>query len=290
MFALAQFVLAGRIKAALVAFFGNLLPLVSPAAVGLVSLRHGVREGLLILLWALLPLLVVLNVTAPNATEVMVIWALAVAVGLVMMGAVALRSNAGWSRTLVAMVFCTVLVTFVLNALLPDRVTGMHAELTAFLTAAASKQEHAIASMPGEVFVTGLIASIMILTASASLLLARWWQALLYGPGEFQREFHALRLSKLSAVVLMVGVVICFTGSADYLTWVNVIGLPLLLSGIALIHHTVAVAQLGGHWLVIFYVGLLLGPLSTLLVGLGFLDSMLDLRARLAARKNRHNP
>ena len=68
--ALAEFVMAGRFKAALVALLGNFLPLVSPAAVGLVVLRQGLTEGSLVLLWAILPLVILVGSENMNGAMV----------------------------------------------------------------------------------------------------------------------------------------------------------------------------------------------------------------------------
>jgi len=47
----------------------------------------------------------------------------------------------------------------------------------------------------------------------------------------------------------------------------------------------VAFYQLGSHWLVIFYVVLFtVSPLTMVLIGLGFLDSILNIRSRLVKR------
>lgn len=43
--ALAEFIVRGRLQAALVALFGSLVPLVSPAAISLVTLNKGLSEG-----------------------------------------------------------------------------------------------------------------------------------------------------------------------------------------------------------------------------------------------------
>ena len=58
MYFLASFVMRGRLHAYVAAAVGNAVPFISPATVGLVSLRNGVLEGSLVCLWGLLPLIV----------------------------------------------------------------------------------------------------------------------------------------------------------------------------------------------------------------------------------------
>ena len=281
---LAEFIMAGRFKAALVAFFGNMLPLISPATIGLVMLRHSVSDAMLVMLWALLPLVIMLNVGDVNA---LMVWASLLSVFVVLLGAFILRSSASWPRALIAIVLSSAVASLLAKSILNDELEAMRATLLELFDEIARQQGQIIDLVPSDLFLAGLIAWAVALTAITALLLARWWQALLYNPGQFRTEFHALRMDKVAALVLMAGLTICYFLARDYFAWGNLLGLPLLLTGIALIHHTVAFAQLGGHWLFVFYMGLILvaGPLSTILVGLGFLDAMLDFRARLAARK-----
>ncbi len=277
--------MAGRFKAALVAFFGNILPLISPAAVGLVALRHSVADTVLVMLWALLPLIIVLNISDMNA---LMVWASVLSVLVIVLGALSLRSTASWAWTLLAMVVSSAGASWLVKLNMPAELEVMRLSLLEMFTEVAKRQEQVIDLVPSNMFIAGLIAWAVALTAISSLFLARWWQALLYNPGGFRVEFHGLRINRGAAAILMTGLCLCYVLSRDYFTWGNLLGLPLLLSGIALVHHTVAFAQFGAHWLVVFYTGLVLmvGPLSTVLVGLGFLDSLLDFRARLAARKS----
>ena len=125
--------------------------------------------------------------------------------------------------------------------------------------------------------------------AVGSLRMGGWGEALLFNPGGFRQEFHALRIDKSLAVPLLGGVLVCYSVAPDYMTWGTLLGVPLLLGGIAFAHHVMATTGMGAHWLVMFYIALvlLMGPISMLLMGLGFCDSMLDLRARLATRQRR---
>ncbi len=276
--------MAGRLKAALVALLGNFLPLVSPAAVGLVVLRQGLTEGGLVLLWAVLPLVIL--VSAGNMSGAMV-WASIFSVLVVLIGASTLKQTRSWISTLKVMLGVSVLSGLVMKLLLAAQVSAMRETLNEMLRQ-LQQQNNALIFEPSDLFIAGLLAWVIALTAVAALLLARWWQSLLYNPGGFSVEFHALRFDKLSASVLFAALMGCYLLGQEYVTWGNLFGLPLLLSGVALVHHSIAFAQLGTRWLVVFYMGLvlLLGPLSSVLIGLGFLDSVMDFRSRLAARRS----
>ncbi len=131
-------------------------------------------------------------------------------------------------------------------------------------------------------FVLGFLAWLTVMHVVGSLLLSRWWQALLVNPGGFRAEFHGLRLGSMVASVLMAAVILLHFMSPVLAPWGSMAGFPLLLAGMGLVHHTVAALGLGTFWLVLFYVGLILfGPMSLILVGLGFLDSVVDFRTRI---------
>ena len=276
--------MAGRLRAALVALLGNFLPLVSPAAVGLVVLRRGLAEGCLVLLWAVLPLVILLNTENMNGA---MIWGSIFSVLVVLAGASALTQTRSWVSSLKVMLGASVLSGLAMKLFLTAEVSAMREALDEMLRQ-LQEQNSALVFQPSDLFVAGLLAWVIALTAVAALLLARWWQSLLYNPGGFSSEFHALRFDRLSAALLFAALMACYLLGQEYIAWGNLLGLPLLLSGIALVHHTVAFAQLGTRWLIAFYMGLvfLLGPLSSVLIGLGFLDSVMDFRSRLAARRS----
>lgn len=276
--------MAGRWRAAAVAAVGNLLPLISPAAVGLVTLRKGTAEGLLVALWGVLPLLAALS--AGDASPIMM-WASIVVVAVVWTGAEILRKTVSWSTVLIAIIVISAVCALALSVFLSEAVAGIQNAVAQWLQKVQQTGKPAFAtSMASEPFVIGFVAWVISVSAVAGLLLARWWQALLYNPGGFRLEFHSLRLDPQLATVLLVGMIGSYLLPSEYVSWGSLLGLPLLICGVALIHHLIAVTPLGVHWLVAFYVGLMLiGPLSLVLVGLGFIDSWMDLRSRYSARR-----
>jgi len=167
--------------------------------------------------------------------------------------------------------------------LLVDSIGDMLAEV------AAKQEAEQEPFIPGREFILGLIALILAVSALMSLFVARWWQALLYNPGGFAEEFHGLRLQPAVAGFLLLAVIGATRLPNGYEFWAELVAVPLLLAGLALVHHVVKFLQAGRQWLVFMYVGLIFfGPsVGVLLVGLGFADSVMNLRSRLAAVKNR---
>lgn len=283
MLALARFIMAGRARAALVACAGNLLPLLSPATVALVVLRKGWREGALVALWAALPLVAMLYAAAMTP---MLVWASLLTVVVVVIAALVLRGTSSWQSALLALVGGSAAVVLAMGQLLSAEVVAFGESLKAMF-AQMRAAGRGLDLDPDPLMVLGLLAWVMAVSGLGSLLLGRWWQALLYNPGGLGRELRALRLSAPVALGLMAGWVVCQLGSGGYLAWGNLLGLPLFLNGVALVHHLIAASpRIGAHWLAVFYVSLvlLLGPLGLLLTGVGFTDSLMDLRARFARR------
>ncbi len=279
--------MAGRLKAALIAFGGSLLPFISPAAVGLVALRRGLGDGFMLMLWAVLPLLLMRYVSDMSPP---MIWASIATVPVVLLAARVLRAGLPWAQVLIVILGLSGLAAVFVQVWWAAESEQLRLALTKLFAqlqpAAAGGEPALVLTIP---FVVGMVAVMIALSAVGSLLMARWWQALLFNPGGFRQEFHALRIDKSLAVPLLMGVLVCYGVAPDYMTWGTLLGVPLLLGGIALAHHFMATTGMGVHWLVLFYIALvvLMGPVSMLLMGLGFCDSMMDLRARLAARQRR---
>ena len=197
--ALAEFIMRGRLQAALVAFCGNLLPLVSPATIGLMSLRKGLSEGVLVTLWALLPLL--LAYYTSNINPVVILSSI---VALVVMPAAAevLKVSILWRHTLVFVSVISGVLAILLSMVFAAEVTSTQQALASLFV----ETQQSPLFVPDTLFLQGLIGYIVALQVVLSLLLARWWQALLYNPGGFQAEFHQLRLSVRQAAVLVAAV------------------------------------------------------------------------------------
>jgi uncharacterized protein YybS (DUF2232 family) len=251
---------------------------IGAAVVGLVILRLGVSQGLNIGLWALLPALG-WSWLGQDPTALVVLLQ-------VMLMASVLRTSLSWERALVSGSLLAIVTGLLLPLLYPELINNLvqagvqlYEQVNAEMAQSFGDDLEAVirqtmnASMSGTYLVTGV----------GMLMLARSWQAGLYNPGGFRREFHALRLSPVIAVfcvVIMVGGSLVGLNPM-LLGWAG--GLPLFLAGLGLIHGLVGLKKASVQWLIAFYVALVfLGPsLMMLLLVLAFVDSWLDIRGRL---------
>ncbi|MEB0046440.1 MULTISPECIES: hypothetical protein [unclassified Pseudomonas] len=285
--ALAEFIMRGRVQATLVVAGSAALPLLfwlSAAAGCLVLLRRG-SDALSVLGLGLLSVLVSWHFLKDPT-------ALLVLVGSCSL-ALVLRAGYSWSRVLLVSMAVGLLCAVSLGTV-----------FSSFIESLAQTFENVLPLAMGEVyekfsadqkaFLTALTVPLMIISTAISLqvfsvlclILGRYWQALLYNPGGFGREFRAIRLPKSVALSLLAVMCVAPFFGLHALILLPLCSVPLFFAGLALIHGLVAQKRLAGFWLVGIYVTLLpfmhlLGPL---LVVLAIVDSLIDFRGRLASK------
>jgi uncharacterized protein YybS (DUF2232 family) len=132
---------------------------------------------------------------------------------------------------------------------------------------------------------TGVVLASLLLGAICSVILARWWQALLVNPGGLQKEFTGLRLGQsagLLTLIAMIGSRFTAAPLSDLVAQAAMLLLvPYLFAGLAVLHGIVGAAGRGRGWLVAVYIMLVILPQATLIVaGGGLLDTWMDFRRR----------
>jgi hypothetical protein len=281
----------GRAQACGVALLGTFFPFVSPATIGLVTLRKGSTEGLVILLWAALPSIVSYYFGQGSGLLTLVS---VVSLLMMVVSANVLRVTSSWQATMLATMLVAIAVTLGFGLLLSAEVDLLIAKVSEIFAEIAASQGGQQAEgqepvIPTRPLVLGLVALMLSISAIVSLLLSRWWQAMLYNPGGFGEEFHNLRLDIRVAGGSLLAFTLLLYLPGDFRFWAELMALPLLISGLSLVHFGVKALSQGRQWLVFMYVGLVVsGPvIGGLLVGLGIADSILNLRLRLTANKDR---
>jgi hypothetical protein len=281
--ALAEYVMRGRAEAAIAAVLTTGIVIISwigAAVVALVTLRQGSSEGSRVLLWALIPavVLAMMGDTGPVTTLIGVTLA-----------AMVLRNTSSWSMALVAAVASGLITGGLLLSLgqgYLQEVLNLFGEFIEQMNRQAVEQGRAMISAPSAAMIAGVLGLSNAFAVAMCLMLARWWQAMLYNPGGFRAEFHSLRMSPLMTVVLVALSSLFYMLGPDYQLWALITVLPLALAGLGLVHGLVAMSKKSGNVLVFFYIALLLfHPLKMLLVAAAVIDSWINLRERLAKRQ-----
>jgi len=266
---LADFIMRSPLQGALVAALATaslFLAWIGAAAVALMVLRHGVNRAAIVFLAALVPAAFWMF-----AGDIGPLTTLVCAVIL----AAALRVSQSWSVALLATPFVIGTWCMLIVLLAPEYVETIRLifeqvlqGFKARVMSSASDTEREVLdriNAPSGMQIMGMLAILQALTTIFSLLVGRWWQALLYNPGGFQQEFHALKLDRLHGLVLVGGFIVV-ASQDSYSTWSWMFIVPLLVAGMALVHGLVAKSKLPVRWLVLFYMALFVfRPLVALL-------------------------
>ncbi len=111
------------------------------------------------------------------------------------------------------------------------------------------------------------------------LFFARSWQAKLFNPGGFQKEFHSLQLGKQAAVAAAISLLLAIAlKGAIWIAIASVLMFVFFLQGMSVLHWLVKQRGMNQGWLVGIYILILL-PQTVLLVGaLGVADNLVRLR------------
>lgn len=254
----------------------------------LVTLRQGIKTGCLLALAMTISalLLVVLHqgqwLVAVN--QVVAVWLLWGSAGLV-------RATHSWVLLLQLLTVLGLAVVVMVHWVNPDIA---HAWLAFVKTQAASLQgspmmvSYHLNDNPALLDqLTHFATGIEVMTVSAvllvTLMVARWLQALLYNPGGLKQELYFIHLQPVFASVLL-AVMIAAVFSQQYVLMdcLGVVLLPLLVSGLSLMHYLTARVVWQGLWLVFCY-GLLVlfsPQVLMILIGAGFVDAWWNIRQR----------
>jgi hypothetical protein len=279
------FAMRSRAAAIGMVALGALMPLLLWLGAGilaLITLRRGLGEGAVILAGATAVLLPVyaLLIGAPMAVlqPVALIWLPVVGMAQVLRTTVSLAA-AVQAGALIAVGAVAVLY-------------GLYGDPAAFWTRILEGVgAQLFAESPGEGWnqmveqlaprLTGLWITNVLMVAVLCLLLGRWWQAMLYNPGGFRREFYELRFPLWFAGVAGAAVLASImTPPGLFADLGTVLGAVFVLQAVAVAHALVARRGWSTGWLVGFYLVLPLLLRPAVLIGL--VDTIMDFRARHA--------
>ncbi|MBV6753236.1 hypothetical protein KV580_23200 [Pseudomonas chlororaphis] len=287
--ALAGFIMRGRMQAMLVVAGSAALPLLfwlSAAAGCLVLLRRGSDA---------------LGVIGLGVLSVLLFWhfniqkdptALLVLLGSCSL-ALVLRAGYSWNRVLLVSMAVGLVCAVSLGTIFSPFIEGLAQTFEQVVPLALGEvyqklsvdQRAFLASLAVPLLITSTAISLQVFSVMC-LILGRYWQALLYNPGGFGREFREIRIPKQVALSLLAIMFVAPFIGLHALILLPLCSVPLVFAGLSLIHGLVAKKKLASFWLVGMYVTLvpfmhLLGPL---LMVLAIVDSLIDFRGRLASK------
>ena len=278
---LAEFIMRGRWQALGVAVLGSgslLFGWISAAAIALVTLRRGTAAGSWLVLWALLPAVVITAMTGDTGSIMLLVGAFGLAV--------VLRETVNLSAAVMASVPLAVLsgmALIVLNGPFLEELINTFNQALAQLEQDLEQegsQQLAFNSLSVSQ-VAALLATGNAVIAVLSLMLGRYWQALLYNPAGFGSEFRALKVPQGAVLVMASTALVLWWLGPEWRVWSAVAVLPLTVAGFALVHAYAARTDKGLGWLTLMYVlWIVLDPVKWLWVACVVIDAFADFRAR----------
>lgn len=280
----------------LLAMVATVLSYMSGAVIGLATLRYGVREGAIVIAGtaALAGLFTLFGVGTPLPA---LVFAVSNWVPVCLLSAGLRAWNSQGAVVTAAAALCAGAVVLV-HLLLPDPAAWWAARLDLVfqpLRDAAGAVDPEAAESLREVqnslapVMTGLVSAGFMSGLILTILMARWWHALLDNPGGFAREFRELRLgTPLAAVVAVVFILGAFANAATGGLAGDLLVIAVTVAsiqGLAVLHGVIAIRKASVGWLVLAYVIISILPVQAgfLLAVTGMMDNWLDFRGRAAS-------
>ncbi len=301
---LAAYIMRGRMEAIMVASFLSLLSLLLPpvsivslATVALVTLRNGAREGGYVLICAclaaaILGLVLIGNYQLPLFYSLflwMPVWVIAVI----------LREGRHLFLAIEIVIAIATLAILACYWYQPNLGDIWQEKLHEWLEVLVSETnpDVPIEAVKEFLFVffhfilTGLIAQIYMFAVLAGLFLARAWQAILYNPGGFKKEYLGLRGQKKLAIVGLIILAIAWSSSGVMaeIGW-NIMVLFFVLYvflGVVVLHCIFSVMKRKQLLVPFLYISIILVPHAMIPAAIiGLADTWLNLRKTILNQMN----
>ncbi|WP_157736255.1 hypothetical protein [Granulosicoccus antarcticus] len=276
----------------------------SAAVLAFVVLRRG-ESAVLQVAGGCLVLLIVVSMVLNQSTNLIplvptLLWLPAILATI--LAAMVLARNAGLDKAILSIGLCCVFVVVGLTMITGDSAefwksqygsSGAAAleqgESSKVLGAVVMEQGESSAALSAEQkealidvvaqMLTGVLGESIFCIALGALFFARSWQARLFNPGGFQKEFHELSLGFNAALIGVLVVLMCFFASGSLASAIAMIVIYVFfVQGLAVTHALVKLRGMHRYWLHGIYVLLLLPQTLLLLAALGLADCLFGLR------------
>ncbi len=271
------------------------ISIVSSASVALVTLRRGANEGLYILIISCL-------VTALLGMMLFGSYQFALLYGLVLwlpvwLIAIVLREGGQLAVAIEIAVILGVLgiVGFYLYHPMPsalwNEMLNQMMQPMIESTPEIPAEEVKLSLERFSRLMTGAIAAGTVYGMLFGLFLGRWWQAVLFNPGGFKKEFLALRTHRQLAMgtIVVVAMALLLSGVVAEVCW-NIVVLMFVLYtiiGTAALHASFSGMKNARFMVPFLYITLVMIPHVTIAVAIfGLGDTWLDLRNKISNQKD----
>lgn len=292
---LGKYLLADDMRAAMVALGCSLLAFILPIGfvtiliLGLVTLQKGYRAGLVVLSFVLLPAIALLI----TRNFVFFYWfdLLLIQCGLMFIFALILRYTAFWQWVLETAAAIGILTVGVMHLIFPH-VRQIWTELiNNYLQANSFSLTFHLGTDRSVAFIqhlaaiaTGGCAFFVLFGMIVLMILARWWQTTLFSPGRLKLEFNRIRISQVSAGLLIIASIALIWQPSWLVDIYPILLFPFMVGGLSILHQLVMNRREIALIVVMVYIALLLLTFFTVIVLaiVGFIDSFYDFRKRYA--------
>ncbi|RDI45216.1 YybS family protein [Aquicella lusitana] len=301
-----NYLLDHRWQTIALAFVITFIPIIGIVGIliaAFMTLRKSIAEGAVLTVAATLPYVISFFVAGHEAAspEIVVWAAVSVAVFsniLTWVFAVMLRRKASWSTILQLGALTGVLVVSVIHLVFPDIADWWASQLQSYYAEAQAMTAGILKApvSPGDTqlesinitkqYASGLIVAGILFNGILQLIIARWWQAVLYAPGSMRRELQSIRLSSLAGVLFIVSLVLSYLGNSVVLDIMPILYILFGAAGLSLIHYLFRLMSASSRWfwILLLYVTLVISlPTSMIFIAvLALADIWLDMRKRVS--------
>ena len=297
-----DYILQGRPQAMGVAFVCAFVPIIGSISIliaAFITLRKGIFEGALVTCAATIPYLLgyIGETSASHASLAVVALTIVVASNLLTwFFALLLGKYGNWNVVLEVAALLGICFVVIVHISYPEIQNWWAAQITSYFNKSTSffgilstesdvPTKEAQAMIVGQVkqYATGLFAASVLFNVLLQLMIARWWQGVIYNPGGLRKELYQVRLSFILALTFVIGLVMAYRGNGLSLDALPVLYAVFCLAGLSLMHRLFTSVKMGWLGLLLVYVGLVVRffPVSAFIVVIGLLDSLANIRDKV---------
>lgn len=308
-----HYLLEHRWQTLILVFVISMLPIIGVIGViiaALVTLSKSVSEGAILTLAATLPCLS--SFYLPDQGPIFFIWAM---FGFTVLNnlftwvfAVMLRRQMSFSVVIQIAALIGVLAVSIVHLAYPNIIDwwgmwGNQLQLYYARAQEAMSNNPLVATNPqsteevarlidnAKQYTTGSFALFILISAISTVVIAQWWQAKVFNPGNVKRELHYIRLNQLTGFLFLISLVLAYWGNSVVIDVMPIVNVLFFAAGLSLIHYLFGLMKspLVIFWLTIFYIILIFVNIKMpttgvlidfLIIVVAFNDIWLDFRTR----------